>query len=389
MGFDTLRIMIKMMVEHGWQGRTMDFTQAYLNAPLKEVIFIRNPDGTTGRLRKALYGLKQVGAEWGRTLKNHILKLNTWRQSEYDNCLFFTTEKTWAKIAMIAVYVDDLLITGSWEEEIRRAQEHLLKEFEGKVEKKPQSYLGLQMDRNEDDIYLHQTGYCKSIIDMVFKTPTRDVYMPLDPGADLTATRDGEEVMEPDTLPYRQVLGKLMYLSHMTRPDISNAVRELGRNMHKPCMRHWRSLQHLLKYLATYPGQGTAFKCEGVEVGLQLKGYSDADLAGDQDTRRSCIGYVILLGSTPVSGSSRTEKSILLSTADLEWTALARGIRHANFLKGILGELGAKQGRTPWFCDNQAAIVAAKTCGFNGRTRHVDMKLKFTRQEHEQGKIEI
>ncbi len=33
--------------------------------------------------------------------------------------------------------------------------------------------------------------------------------------------------------------------------------------------------------------------------------------------------------------------------------------------------------------------MAAKTCGFNGRTRHVDIKLKFTRQEHELGKVEI
>ncbi len=222
-GFDTLRIVMKMMVENGWQCRTMDFTQAYLNAPLNETIYIKNPDGSTSRLNKALYGLKQAGAEWGRTLKNHILKLDTWRQSEYDNCLFFATEKTGAKIAVIAVYVDDLLITGSWEEEIARTQEHLLKEFEGKVEKKPQSYLRLQMDRNGDDLCLHQTGYCKSIIDMVFKTPTRDVHTPLDPGADLTATRDGEEALELDTFPYRQVLGKLMYLSHMTRPDICNA----------------------------------------------------------------------------------------------------------------------------------------------------------------------
>ncbi len=139
------------------------------------------------------------------------------------------------------------------------------------------------------------------------------------------------------------------YLNHMTIPDISNALRELGRNMHNPCMRHWRSLQHLLKYLATHPGQGMIFKCEGLDVGLQLKGYSDVDLAVDQDTRRSCVGYVILLGNTPISWSSRTEKSILLSTAESEWTAMARGIRHANLLSGVMAELGFVQSKTPWF----------------------------------------
>ncbi len=387
-GFDTLRIIIKMMVEHGWKYRTMDFTQAYLNAPLKEMIYVKNPDGSTSRLNKALYGLKQAGTEWSRTLKDRIVKRGTWKQSEHDSCLFFTLAEG-KKIAIIAIYVDDLLITGSWEEEIERVQKHLLEDFEGRAEKTPCSYLGLQIDKNEDVICLHQTEYCKDIVKMVFDTPTRGVHTPLDPGADLAATREGEEALDLDTYPYRQVLGKLMYLSHMTRPDICNAVRELGRNMHSPCIRHWRSLQHLLKYLDTHSRLGTSFKREGLGVGLQLKGYSDADLAGDQDTRRSCIGYVILLGNSPVTWSSRTEKSILLSTAESEWTAMARGIRHVNFLKGILGELETKQGKTPWFCDNQAAIVAAKTSGFNGRTRHVDIKLKFTRQEHELGKVEI
>ncbi|MCP4329096.1 MAG: Ty1/Copia family ribonuclease HI [Alphaproteobacteria bacterium] len=96
-----------------------------------------------------------------------------------------------------------------------------------------------------------------------------------------------------------------------------------------------------------------------------------------------------MLGETVITWSSKTERSIVLSTSESEWTALARGIRHANFLKGLLVELGLEQFKTPWFCDNQATIVSAKTPGFNGRTRHVDVKLKFTRQEHELGNIEL
>ncbi len=55
----------------------------------------------------------------------------------------------------------------------------------------------------------------------------------------------------------------------------------------------------------------------------------------------------------------------------------------------MLNELGIHQKRMPWLCDNQAAIAAAKTRGFNGRTRHVDIKLKFTRQEHNEKRVEI
>ncbi len=358
---DTLRAIIKITVEFGWIYKTMGFTQAYLNAPLKESIYIKNPDGSTSRLKKALYGLKQAGLEWGNTLREHILRREGWNQSKYDDCLFFTLGDGATSIAIIAVYVDDLFISGSWEYEITKTQEHLLEAFEGEVDENPRSFLGLQLKQYKAGICLHQMEYCKDIVRIVFRNPTRGVHTPLDPGADLTSTREGEKTLNLDEHPYRQVVGKLMYLSHMSRPDITNAVRELGRNMQNPCVRHWRSIQHLLRYLATHPDLGIYFGPEDQGKGPQLMGYSDADLAGDPETRRSCAGYVILLGSSPVAWSSRTEKSITLSTAESEWTALARGIRHAKFLKGILEELGYKQGRTTWLCDNQAAIVAAKT----------------------------
>ncbi len=149
--------------------------------------------------------------------------------------MFFTFAEEGTKIAIMAVYVDDLLITGSWEEEIEQMQRHLLQVFVGNVDKNPQSDLGLQMDRDETGICLHQREYCKDMVNMVSQTPTREVHIPLDPGADLTATREGERELDLNKYPDRQVMGKLMYLSHMTRPDISNAVRELGRIMHDIC----------------------------------------------------------------------------------------------------------------------------------------------------------
>ncbi len=60
-----------------------------------------------------------------------------------------------------------------------------------------------------------------------------------------------------------------------------------------------------------------------------------------------------------------------------------------SFTKGFLGEIGFEQSTVPWYCDNQATIISARTPGFNGRTRHVDVKMKFTRQEHELGNIEL
>ncbi len=54
--------------------RSMDFTQANLNATLKEVIYVKNSEGGTVRSNKVLHGLKQAGYEWSETLTGHILK---------------------------------------------------------------------------------------------------------------------------------------------------------------------------------------------------------------------------------------------------------------------------------------------------------------------------
>ena len=72
-----------------------------------------------------------------------------------------------------------------------------------------------------------------------------------------------------------------------------------------------------------------------------------------------------------------------------EWTAMVHGVRHAIFIRGILGEMGFPEERIPWFCDNRGAIQAASRIGFGGRTKHVDIKLKCTREYVERGLIEV
>ena len=66
----------------------------------------------------------------------------------------------------------------------------------------------------------------------------------------LSARRDDEEELDVSRFPYARILGKLMFLAGMIRPDLSHSVRELGRRTSSPCMSHWRGLQHVLRYLA-------------------------------------------------------------------------------------------------------------------------------------------
>ncbi|CAM9698030.1 unnamed protein product, partial [Choristocarpus tenellus] len=185
-----------------------------------------------------------------------------------------------------------------------------------------------------------------------------------------------------------------MFLVGMTRPDVDNSIRELGRRAASPCMRHWRGLQHVLRYLA-----GTLDVCIHYDRGDQdmnerdeefLVAYGDSDWGTDSQTCRSVTGYILLINGSPmIARRSKLQGAVTLSSSEAEWTAMAYGMRHCIFIRGILEEIGILQDQTPWFCDNHCAIQADSITGFNGRTKHMDMKLKFTRKYVDQGIFQI
>lgn len=50
---------------------------------------------------------------------------------------------------------------------------------------------------------------------------------------------------------------------------------------------------------------------------------------------------------------------------------------------------GIPRGKNPWFCNNRGEVQAASRIGFGGRTEHIDMKLKCTRESAGGGLIEV
>ena len=98
-----------------------------------------------------------------------------------------------------------------------------------------------------------------------------------------------------------------MYLAGMTRPDLSNAVRELGRRASSPCMRHWRALQHVARYLAGTLSISIMYSADISNLEGSLVGYSDSDWTTDPESRRSVTGYILLFNNSPVAWKSKSQ----------------------------------------------------------------------------------
>jgi hypothetical protein len=98
-----------------------------------------------------------------------------------------------------------------------------------------------------------------------------------------------EEKEDMERIPYASAVGSLMYAMVCTRPDIAHAVGVVSRFLSDPGKEHWNAVKWIMRYL-----RGTSKLCLSFGSGKpMLVGYTDSDMAGDVDTRKSTSGYLI------------------------------------------------------------------------------------------------
>ncbi|CAM9560999.1 unnamed protein product [Discosporangium mesarthrocarpum] len=298
-----------------------------------------------------------------------------WTASDYDTCMYYRATGG-GELNILMTYVD-ILLTGNNHDEITRIKRQLLLKYEGRDLGTPKRILEVNISITERGISLNQQLYAEIIVSEGMESvQVRGESTPLDPGMDMTARREYEGILDGNIYSYPTLVGKLMFLAGMTRPDLSNSVRKLGRRTNAPCLRHWRGLQHVLRYITTHPYIGVSYDRQNEEaMNNILTGYSDSDWGGDTENRRSVTGYIILINGSPVAWKSK-QGTVTLSSSEAEWTAMVHGMRHCLHIKGIIQALLMSQDTTQWYCDNREAIIKASTPDLNGRTKHTDIKLK-------------
>jgi len=95
---------------------------------------------------------------------------------------------------------------------------------------------------------------------------------------------------------YMKAVGCLLYLAIGTRPDIMFATSKASRKNQDPTYEDWFNVLKIFRYL-----NGTKYYGLKFTNNIDLNIFVDADLGGDERTKRSTTGFLILMGSTPVS----------------------------------------------------------------------------------------
>ncbi|XP_057671164.1 uncharacterized protein LOC130902899 [Diorhabda carinulata] len=126
---------------------------------------------------------------------------------------------------------------------------------------------------------------------------SKAVSTPLDNSGNLSNVEG--ETCDPK-IPYQELIGSLMYLAVMTRPDISHAVSLLSQYNNSYTKLHWQYTKRILRYL-----KGTTdFSMKFSKNNSKLTGFTDADWGADKKDRKSFTGYVFKLSRGPVSWKS-------------------------------------------------------------------------------------
>ena len=110
-------------------------------------------------------------------------------------------------------------------------------------------------------------------------------------------------------LPYRNIVGALIFAAVTTRVDIAYAVNKCAQFMANPGRNHWDALINILVYLRTHPDLVIKYSRPTDPQYLNvLSFFVDSDHGGDVDTSRSTAGYVGLFNNGPICYSSKQQE---------------------------------------------------------------------------------
>jgi hypothetical protein len=407
----TFHLILVLKIKHRLSSRQFDVVTAFLYGILEEELFMDMPEGYIKYLMKkypdmkynadeycllllrALYGLVQAARQWYKKITDIFATLNFY-PSPADPCLFVYKRKDNEPPAFIILYVDDGAIIAT-EELIEKVLKALSKLVEIKDLGKIKHFVGCHVIESplDNTIYIHQPKLLKHLQEEFGKLANTSRCHNT-PGAPKTV------IMRPDkTDPvidatrqssFRSAVGMLLYLIKHSRPDLSNAVRELTKVLDGATEGHWLAMLRVVKYTLETKNYVLKIHPSMEQEGYTIEAYSDSEYGGDRETRASVYGFITFFCGAPVSWKSKSNKSITLSTTEAEYFASSETAKEMMFIKNIIetiGELKRLEMPMTLRIDNTGAIYLANNQTTGQRTKHIDIRTHFVRNMINDGTI--
>ena len=367
----------------------LDIKTAFLNGFLEEEVYMKQPKGYVVdtkkdyvcKLEKSLYGLKQAPYVWYQTLCECLREIGFTPTISEES--IYIKKNGPILLGIIVTFVDDLLVIAKSQDVIDFIKAHLKQHFEI-YEKGPLKYfLGLSVERNlmKKEIYLNQKLFIIDVLERFKMTECKPVSSPMEVGLQLE-----KATLPSDRTPYRELLGCLMYIMIATRPDIAFVVSYLARFAHAHDDTHWEAAKRVLRYLKST--MDYKLRLGGAKQVDEILCYTDADWAGDIETRRSTAGALNVINSGCLTWKSKLQSRVTKSSTEAEYIATNQGVTDAIYIKNLMQELTVDL-RIILLCDNQGAIHWTTDRRDSTKAKHVAIKYHFIRELVREKEVEV
>ncbi|GAA0160466.1 transmembrane signal receptor [Lithospermum erythrorhizon] len=254
-------------------------------------------------------------------VSNTFLHDNLDEESSNDHCLFVLNQRD--RFMMLIVYADDILVAGPSEEDIIQVKQLMHNEFTIKDLGVAKYFLGIEIARAEEGMYLSQTKYITDILQDLNMEDCTAVATPLQVD---WQPYDDTSLLLADASVYRRLVGRLLYLDY-TRPNVTHTIHQLSQFMQQPTTNHWHAALHIVMYLK---------------------------------------GYCVMIGSSLLSWESKKHNTVSRSSVEAEYRSMAFAVCELQWLTYLFVDLmlSLQQPITIW-CDNQSAIYITE-CSMKG-----------------------
>lgn len=158
--------------------------------------------------------------------------------------------------------------------------------------------------------------------------------------------------------------------------------------MERPTILHLQAVKRILRYVkGTLDYRLIYWKGTGNYI---LSGYSDSDLGGSLDDRRSTGGMAFYLNESLITWVSQKQRCVALSSCEAEFMAATAAAYQGVWLRNLLTQItDMKHCPVVIYIDNKSAIDLARNPVFHGRSKHIDVRYHFIRECVERGEIII
>nr|GEV20582.1 zinc finger, CCHC-type [Tanacetum cinerariifolium] len=224
----TIRLLLALAAIHDLVIHQMDVKTAFLNGDLDEEIYMKQPEGfvmpghesKVCKLKKSLYGLKQAPKQWHQKFDDVVLS-NGFSLNQADKCVYSKFDAS-GKGVIICLYVDDMLIFGTNQDQVNKTKEFLSSKFDMKDLGAAEVILGIRIKRGNNGIYISQSHYIEKILTKFNFANCSPVYTPVDPTVKRSNRRRIPNIFKPEI----STIEEIVLMADRTMEELPQAPTE-------------------------------------------------------------------------------------------------------------------------------------------------------------------